>query len=419
MSKTQKNMVLFLVSAMAGMMYLTPFLRFSYYDQMIEALHLTDVQLGTVSSFYGWFSLGLYIIGGYVADRFSTKSLVLFSGVGMFFTSLWYAMFPGFLALCLIHGLFGVFSVGIYWCAYIKAVRELGTPQEQGRLYGNSEAIRGVLQTVVSFLCLFLVNQFTEENAGFRYALLLNAAMFLILSVACLFVLPKEDKQQSEDVARQRDEDRQKGQVISLLKNPGVWICTIIVMAGFCVWETGNSYLGTFSSRVLHISDSLASTISIIRSNVIVILAGIIGGHLFDKFKTKGMGMMVFFSCVILSCFGVIFTTGVPMLCIVFTLIMMFFSNCAKAGYWSIADEAGVPREGAGLATGLISIVAYTPDIFIFIVVPKLLAIGEGQGNIATGFDYMLDWIISFAILGIAGGFFLRKRANDGYSINS
>lgn len=417
MTKAQKNIILFLVSAMAGMMYLTPFLRFSYYDQMIEALHLTDVQLGTVSSFYGWFSLVLYVVGGYIADKFNTKLLVVFSGLGMFLTTLWYAMFPGFLALCLIHGLFGIFSVGVYWCAYIKAIRELGTPQEQGRLYGNSEAIRGALQTVVSFLCLFLVNKFATNSVGFRYALLLNAFMFLILAVACQFTMPKETKQETVVTPEHTEKKSGGSHTMELLKNPGVWICAIIVISGFCVWETGNSYLGTFSSRVLHISDSLASTISIIRSNVIVILAGIIGGHLFDKFKTKGMGMMVFFLCVIASCLGIIFTTGIPMLCVVFTLIMMFFSNCVKAGYWSIADEAGVPREGAGVATGIISIIAYTPDIFIFIIIPKFLTMGENAGNIAIGFDYVLFWIIGFAILGIGGGFFLRKRANDGYSI--
>ena len=46
-NKEQKNrnLVLLILSLIAGLMYLTPLLRFSFYDQMMEALNLTDIQI--------------------------------------------------------------------------------------------------------------------------------------------------------------------------------------------------------------------------------------------------------------------------------------------------------------------------------------------------------------------------------------
>lgn len=128
--------------------------------------------------------------------------------------------------------------------------------------------------------------------------------------------------------------------------------------------------------------------------------------------------MIVFFVCIIVSCLGILFTTKNPIVCVGWTLVMMFFSNCIKASYWSIADEAGIPREGAGVATGIMSLIAYSPDIFIFIIIPKFLAAGDKMGDVATGFDYMLFWMIGFAILGIAGGFILKKRTKSIMTLN-
>lgn len=411
MSKSKKYSTLILLSAMAGIMYLTPFLRYNFYDQMISALGLTDVQLGVIGAFYGIFTLFLYILSGMIAEKFNAKKIIIFSGFGMFLTTVWYAMMPGYVELCLIHGIFGVFSCGIFWSAYIKTIRLLGTQEEQGRLYGSSEGIRGIMQAVVSFVCLAVVNQYASDGAGFQMALVINAVVFLILTIVCIFVLPKE---QAAVGVETEEEAELKGNWLKnsgkLFKNPGLWICIFIILCTYTIWGTANSYLGTFGTRVLHLTDTLSSTLSILRSNIIVIFAGILGGILMDKFQTKARGFLVFYGIVIVCTLSIMFSTGRPMVSIAFTMILTFAVNVLKAAYWSIQDDAGIPRNMTGLASGLISTLAYTPEIYIYYIVPAFLGSAEAAGNVAGGFRIMFLWIISFAVLGMIVAAFLEKR---------
>lgn len=411
MSKSKKYSTLILLSAMAGIMYLTPFLRYNFYDQMVSALNLTDAQLGVIGSFYGIFTLFLYILSGIIAEKFNTKKIIVFSGFGMFLTTVWYAMMPGYVALCLIHGIFGIFSCGTFWSAYIKTIRLLGPHEEQGRLYGSSEGIRGVMQAIVSFICLAVVNKYAADGVGFRLALVINAAVFLILTVACIFILPKE--QAAVDVEQAEQAELKGGWLKNcgrLFKNPGLWICIFIILSTYTIWGTANSYLGTFGTRVLHLTDTMSSTLSILRSNIIVIFAGILGGILMGKFKTKARGFLVFYGIVIVCALSIMFSTGTPMVSVAFTMILTFAVNVLKAAYWSIQDDAGIPRNATGLASGLISTLAYTPEIYIYYIVPVFLGSAEAAGNVAGGFQIMFIWMICFAVLGMIVAVFLEKR---------
>ena len=53
LDKKKRNIVLVILSMIAGIAYLTPLIRFSFYDQMIVALNINDVQLGPSPEFTG------------------------------------------------------------------------------------------------------------------------------------------------------------------------------------------------------------------------------------------------------------------------------------------------------------------------------------------------------------------------------
>ena len=66
MNKGKRNIVLVVISMIAGLVYLTPFLRFSFYHQMREALELSHLQLGTIGLTYGLFNVLGYIPSGFL-----------------------------------------------------------------------------------------------------------------------------------------------------------------------------------------------------------------------------------------------------------------------------------------------------------------------------------------------------------------
>ena len=410
-NKEQKNrnLVLLILSLIAGLMYLTPLLRFSFYDQMMEALNLTDIQIGTIGSVYAIFCIICYPISGILADKFSTKKLLIISTFAMSLITVWYCFLPGYISLIIIHALYGIFSIATFWSPYLKAVRQLGSESEQGRLYGISEGLRGIGQTVVATICLFVVASFASISIGFSILLIINAVVFILLMLAVMFIIPNDTVENNGEEKSEKSASV-VGIISKSLTSSSTWICIFVIMSGYTLWCTANGYIGTYCTRVLGISANMSSTLSIIRSYVIVFLAGFTGGFIIDKFKTKGQGMMLVFLAATISVSAILLTSKITAICIIVTIVLAYIVNVIKSTYWSILGDAGVPVESTGIATGIISLIALSPDMFVPIIISRFITYGENIGNIKLGFDLMLIWILVWSILGIVSGIILKRR---------
>ena len=409
-NKEQKNrnLVLLILSLIAGLMYLTPLLRFSLYDQMMEALNLTDIQIGTIGSVYAIFCIICYPISGILADKFSTKKLLIISTFAMSLITVWYCFLPGYISLIIIHALYGIFSIATFWSPYLKAVRQLGSESEQGRLYGISEGLRGIGQTVVATICLFVVASFASISIGFSILLIINAVVFILLMLAVMFIIPNDTVENNGEEKSEKSASV-VGIISKSLTSSSTWICIFVIMSGYTLWCTANGYIGTYCTRVLGISANMSSTLSIIRSYVIVFLAGFTGGFIIDKFKTKGQGMMLVFLAATISVSAILLTSKITAICIIVTIVLAYIVNVIKSTYWSILGDAGIPVESTGIATGIISLIALSPDMFVPIIISRFITYGENIGNIKLGFDLMLIWILVWSILGIVSGIILKR----------
>ncbi|MEG0377838.1 MAG: MFS transporter, partial [Eubacterium sp.] len=82
MSKGKKNFLLILISLMVGIIYYIPYIRFYFYDQAIEALQLTNTQLGTLGAVYGLVALFMYPVSGILTEKFGPKILLTTAFIG-------------------------------------------------------------------------------------------------------------------------------------------------------------------------------------------------------------------------------------------------------------------------------------------------------------------------------------------------
>ena len=415
----KRVIVLCVLSAIAGLVYLTPFLRFSFYDQMQEALQLTDIQIGSIGFIYGFFNVVSYVPTGFLAEKFNTKKLLVISTLGMCVMTIWYSFYPGFTAIMVIHAMYGIFSVGTFWSPYLKAIRSLASEEQQGTIFGLSEGLRGMAQTAVAFICLGVLGAVGTVTVGFRAILWVNAAVFALLTVAVIVLVPDFDKERAEQAAAAGEEVKSASTIETLkafpkaLTNPSIWICIFIVMCGFCLWSSINGYLGTYCTRVLQIPANISSGLSIIRSYIVVFVAGISGGFIVDRFKTKGLAMAVAFAGAAISAAGVLLTHNMMYVCIIVTIVLAYMVNVLKATYWSILGDAGIPLEATGIATGVISLIGLTPDFFAAPIISRFIAYGESVGNVELGFNMMLIWLVVWAVLGILGGLILKKKKEN------
>ena len=144
---------------------------------------------------------------------------------------------------------------------------------------------------------------------------------YVILLIATLFIMPKDTVSDKKEL--RKESSGLKG-FVKAVKDPSIWIVTFVVMCAYVSWTVGNGYMTTYTVRVLNISQQMASSIGIVRSYIIVLVAGFLGGFVVDRFSYKGNAFIVLFALVAALTAGVIFTSFNVTLCVIITLVLAF-----------------------------------------------------------------------------------------------
>ena len=94
--------------------YLIPYLATDFYSQFLEAYNLTDGQLGTVITFFGLTATPGYFAGGWIADKFNSKKLVVLSCISTAAVAIVIALIHSYTLLILLYLLMGFTSAGLH-----------------------------------------------------------------------------------------------------------------------------------------------------------------------------------------------------------------------------------------------------------------------------------------------------------------
>lgn len=407
----RKLMIFIILSATVALAYQLPYLRFTFYDQMMSALQLNNTQMGVLATAIGFASTVSYPIGGFIANRFSMKTLICSTLAAYIGLTIWFAFTTNYIMLIIIHILYGFFSIATLWSAYLTGIRNLGDEKNQSTLFDSSEATRGVLQTLMGFAFLGIMGVAATPVLGFRYVMFLGTGVIAVFLILSLIFLPKgENTTQRESIKSEITQNDKKYTIIDVVKNKGVWVTILVIMCAYISWTLGNDYLTTYTVQVLNVSESLASTLGIVRSYIIVILAGFLGGWLLDKFTYKGKGFIVLFSAIAIAIAAVMFSSKVVPVCIGLTLLIAFLANVMKSTYWSVMGQAGIPTKMTALATGFISFIVFLPDMIVPTICGIWIDTAAAAGNIEAGFNKIFILLIAFSLIGIIAGYILMRR---------
>lgn len=402
----KKLMIFIVLSATVALAYQLPYLRYTFYDQMMAALMLDDIQMGVLATSVSLTSTICYPIGGWFASRFSMRNLIMISLAGFVVLSVAFAFTTNYIMLVGIHILFGFFGIATLWSAYLTGIRNLGDESSQSTLFGSSEATRGVIQALCGFAFLGLMSAAgAAYGVGWQHVMLCGAGVSGFFLVLAFIFLPKEEKKEAVV-----EEDEEKFSFLDALKNKGVWITILIVACAYVSWTLGNGYLTTYTVRGLGVDETLASTLGMVRSYIIVFLAGFIGGWVMDRFTYKGKGFFILFSCVIVTVVGIMATNAIVPVCIGLTLLLAFIANVMKTTYWSVMGQAGIPVKMTAIATGVISFIAFIPDFILPTVCGIWLDSAAAAGNIMDGFNNIFIACIAFSAVGLVASVLLMRQ---------
>lgn len=376
-SVAKKYGTLLLLACGAGFIFQLPFIRETFYIPIQTAMGLTNSQMGTLNSWYAIVATPAYFLGGIVADRFSPKIMLSFSFVSTGLLGIWFSMFPGYATSQLIFALMGFTTVMTYWSSVIKAVRMLGTSEEQGRLFGLQEGLRGFLNAGLVFVMAAVYANFADEVLGAAWAIRLCAILLLVIGVLCWFVIDNPEKDTQTDSLRELLIG-----TFQCMKIPRVWLLTGIVFTAYCVYGL-MSYINTYAVNVCGMSEAAAANLGGIRY-LLQGIGGVAGGFLADKIHSRLKVISISGGLLALSWAAFLVIPGnssALALVIGNFFIGVILVYAIRSQYFADIDDVGLDVKVTGRVSGILSTFGYLPDVFMFTLVGSWLDGASGKAG--------------------------------------
>ena len=386
------------------LIYLLPYvLPRIFRPTFLEVFNLNNLQLGSLFSVYGIIALLSYVYGGVISDKFQPKKLMSYS---LFFTSfggLVLASYPSYFVLQILYGYWGFTTVFLFWGAMIKATRVWGGTDNQGQAFGFLDGGRGLVAASMGSLgilifSIFLTNDIeltslTERKEAFRYVILFSSFMIFLTGLWVLFFMDSNQKDQKNNVISSNSFSNIK----TVLKIQSVWLIMIIIISAYIGYRVTDIY-SLYASDVMFFNQIEAANVSslqlYLRPLVCILIA-----MLADK---SSYIYFIIFGFVTMLIGSTIFAFGIVQLNMNFVfylslIIVATGTYAIRALYFSIMQEGRIPLVLTGTAVGLISVVAYTPDIFA----PPIFGYFLDKYPGLLGHQYVFTILVLFSILGL------------------
>lgn len=393
-SKAKKMMLLVLCGIVGSVIYRIPYLRENYYEALKQGIGATNAQLGLIMSAYGIVNWILYLPGGAAADRFSARSLMTFSLISTGAAGFVFAAFPPFPVVLALHAFWAFSTVFTFWAACIKVVRSLGDSKEQGKLFGFWALGKGLTSTILGFITVPIFAKFGEGQGGLRAVIIFFSVICIVCGIIAFILIPSE-----KPVAKEKAEKGFNfGDVVGVFKIPTVWLAGLGALCTWCIY-IGFGYITPYFTDIFNLGESQVALLSVLRANVLFALGGLFGGILADKTKTKSRFMTYAFigMAVLSGVYIMIPGTGSVLPAIINMFALGSFVYCANAVFFSLIDEANVPARLTGTAAGLISLIAYAPDMFLYTTIGNIMDSNPGM----AGYKIIFIMMIVCAVVGV------------------
>jgi len=386
---------------------------------VLDVLELDNTQLGTAFSAYGVVAMISYFLGGPLADRFPARRLMTFALLATSLGGIGFWMLPGMQGLTVLYAYFGLTTILPFWAALLRATREWGGHDAQGRAYGLLDGGRGLVAALVTTLSVgvfasMLPDADTAALEVKRRALQSAIVYFTIgtaLAAGAVWWLVPE-KHASEEFSEHRIDLAQIGRV---LKMPTLWLQASIVVCAYVGYK-GTDDFSLLARDALGYDDVEAAALGTVAFWVRP-FAAIGAGILADRFERGSTVLVLGFALLVVAEVLVATTTGVLGLAGMLLAGLMgtaAFVYALRGVYFAVFDEGHVPAAVTGTAVGVVSVIGYTPDIFMG---PAMGLILDGYPGV-TGHQYFFALLAAFSAVGLGVTLAFRAVAASTDAVN-
>lgn len=341
-----------------GSIYTIPYLYQSYHSTMLKAFAINNTQLGFTNLLYGVFAMISYIPGGWLSDRISSRKLMASSLFTSSLLGFYLATFPAYPIVNIIHALMGITTILPFWAALIKSTRNWASADEQGRAFGILDGGRGVVEALVAYIALWLFAAYHNDILGLAMVINIYSELCLLSALSVWFFV-SETRVVKDKPPVGIDSIRQ------VIKMPVVWLIALIVLCAYTA-SIASFNVTPFATQAFGLSAVFGATLSSFRM-IFRPFASTGAGFLADSLgvaKTVIISFFILIGSFLAFSFMPVEKSWVTFLWIN-TGIVAFTVFALRGIYYALLAETGVPIVLTGTATGIISVIGYTPDAII------------------------------------------------------
>lgn len=377
----------------------------------LDVFGLTNFQLGSAFSVYGIVAMISYFAGGPLADRFSARRLMAAALVATSLGGVVMATVPSLGVLTVLYGFWGMTTILLFWAALIRATREWGGPAAQGRAYGILDGGRGLVAALLASLSVAIFAAFLpidvesasleERTRALSRVIWIFTGITLTVAVLVWAALPGHPPQQ---VAGSRQKLSLAG-VRRVMRMPAVWLQAVILVCAYVGYKSTDDF-SLYARDAFGYDDVAAARLGTVTFWVRP-FAAVGAGILADYVRTSRIISISFGILIAGSLFIALglLQPGFYWL-LVATVVGTSTGIYALRGlYFALFQEARVPLAVTGSAVGLVSVLGFTPDIFMGPLMGYLLDRSPG----ALGHRHVFAVLAAFGLVGLIASLLFRR----------
>jgi MFS transporter, Spinster family, sphingosine-1-phosphate transporter len=350
--------------------------------------HLSNTQVGYLTSAF----LGFYMVAapfvGPLADRYSRKRIIMLGAIFWSALTLLTAFTHTYWELLVRHTLVGVGEATFVTIAP-TFVADLFPENKRGRIFGIF-----YLAIPVGTAAGYLLGGKLGPDFGWRFPFYIAAAPGFLLALAVAF-LPEPPRGQFDSVK----ETPERGTILGLARNPAFWTVTLGMAAGTFSLGGIQVWMPTFLSVARGYSLKQANEIF----GVIVVCCGIVaslaGGWLGDRLLPRMKGSYYFVSALSMA-------LGVPVMIVaLFVKGPVMLPAIALAAFFLLVNTSPLNTALVNAVGSHIRVTAIAVNIFLFHLLgdvpsPTMMGYVADHHSLQTAFILpVIAMAISSAIL--------------------
>ncbi|HBH49215.1 MAG TPA: MFS transporter [Bacteroidales bacterium] len=365
-NKLSRNLTLISLILAGEAIFFLPFvLPRIFRPTLLAVFEINNTELGSFFSVYGVVAMVSYFFGGPLADRFPARSLMVVALSLTAFGGMMLFTIPQSLYMKMLYGFWGMTTILLFWAALIRATREWGGALLQGRAFGWLEGGRGLTAAIMATLGLYVFSSQTttadilisERIYAFRLVILVISGVTLLSAVLVWIFVPKS-------TIRLKDESLSFNNVKQILAKPSVWLLSVIIVCAYVGYKITDDF-SLYAKEVMGYSEVKAVGVGTSALWMRAFTAFIVGITA-DRLRI----VRVISVCFILSLLGgFLLAIGVLQSNITLTMVNLTFLMIGiygvRALYFALIHQGGIPLVLTGTAVGIVSIIGFTPDVFM------------------------------------------------------